>query len=147
MIYKLPSHVGAFLQLASFGGFIKDWLIRKVITICLPYFTIKRIYFEPKIAELIYMSCKPKMTLPLQALVAMYILKVSWRQNKCFIKLITLRYVNNYDFSQLLLIFIYAIFSPKSRGKFFADREAHIVYLWYNVRKIFRASLQPCWKV
>jgi hypothetical protein len=86
------------------------------------------------------MSFTPKMKLPLQALVAMFILKVSWRQNKCLIKLITLRYFNNYDFSQLLHVFIYAIFSPKSRGKFFAD-EVHILYLCYTLTKIFRASL------
>jgi hypothetical protein len=87
------------------------------------------------------MCCTHKMKLPLQALVAIFILKVSWRQNKCFIQLITLRYVNNYDFSQLLHIFIYAILSPKSRGKFFADQEVHILYLWCTVRKVFRASL------
>jgi hypothetical protein len=80
MIYKLPSHAGAFLQLANtviYWWFYKDWLFQNVITICLPYFTIKRIYFEPTIAVLIYMSCTPKMKLPLQALVAMFILKVS----------------------------------------------------------------------
>jgi hypothetical protein len=88
------------------------------------------------------MNCTHKIKLPLQTLVATFILKVSWRQNKSFIKLITLRYVNNYDFAQLFLhIFTYAIFSPKSRGKFFADHKVRILYLWYNVRKIFRASL------
>jgi len=81
------------------------------------------------------------MKLPLQALVAMFILIVSWRQNKSFIKLITLRYVNNYDSSQLLNIFINTILSPKSRGKFFAEQEVHVLYLWFIVRKIFRASL------
>ena len=81
------------------------------------------------------------MKLPLQALVAVFILKVSWRQNKCFIKLITLRYVNNYDCSQLLHIFINTIFSPESRIKFFAEQEVYILYLWFIVRKIFGASL------
>jgi len=97
--------------------------------ICLPYFTIKRIYFEPKIEELMYMSCTHKMKLPLLALVAMFILKISWRQNKCFIKLIALRYVNNYDFSQILHIFINTIFSPKSRGKFVLNRKS-VFYMY-----------------
>jgi hypothetical protein len=44
-------------------------------------------------------------------------------------------------FHNFLHIFLYALFSPKSRGKFFADQEVRILYLWYTVRKIFRASL------
>jgi len=88
------------------------------------------------------MSCTHKMKLPLQALVAMFVLKVSWRQNKCFIKLITLRYVNNYDFSQLFYTYFYtSYFHLNLEVSFFADQEARILYLWYAVRNIFRASL------
>jgi hypothetical protein len=91
------------------------------------------------------MSCTPKMKLPLQALVAMFILKVSWRQNKCFIKLITLRYINNYDFSQLLHALYTPYFHLNLEVIFFCWWSAYFIFMLYpnkNVPSLAVAMLE-----